>query len=167
MNKKLLIFCVVLSTIMSCSDVSGELAFAILPPQIEDPSPKLQIISDQVENGQHQVRSVLRSPRGGNIIELFIPLRSLVSIRVSDYTFEPTLVSDYPYFYLACHGCDGLEVEMIFDNLEPVELLIADHSLGLPPVSTDFVRNRPSPTAPIGFGDQTILARRILIGGGK
>ncbi len=127
-------------------------------------APDLQVLSNELVAGERVVEAKLRSPRGADGISLHLPESELSSIEVADYTFavDPEGFSN-GYYTLECYGlsCDGLEVRLHLRGADPVEVLVSDHSSGLPPEGETLIQARPATAVPSYEGDLTIIMNRV------
>ena len=128
-------------------------------------APDLQVISEELVSGERVVTAELRSPRGADWVILLVPVESLGSIVVGDYTMMP-VGSDHTwngYYAFTCYGrvCDGLVVQLHLRVETPVEVLVLDYTGGLPPGGESLIQARPPWAAPFHIGDLTIIMARV------
>jgi len=128
------------------------------------PAPDLQVISEELVSGERIVTAQLRTPRGADWINLWVPVEALTSIVVADYTFPVSPDGALNgYYYLQCQGrvCDGLVVQLHLTQRTPVEVLVVDYTRGLPPGGEALIESRPPTVVPVGEGDVTIIMTRV------
>jgi len=128
------------------------------------PAPDLQVISEELVSGERVVTAQLSTPRGADWMNLWVPVKALTSIVVADYTFPVSPDGALNgYYYLQCHGraCDGLVVQLHLTQQTPVEVLVVDYTIGLPPGGEALIEARPATVVPVGEGDVTIIMTRV------
>jgi hypothetical protein len=138
-------------------------------PVTDAPAPDLEVRSEAMEAGQRVVEVQLRSPRGAAGIMLHVPVEALASgdpsaVTVAGYALDPVPGDAVQgYYTLDCNGraCDGLVVELRLEGEAPVEVLVADHTSGLPPDGEAWLQARPDTAVPVNEGDLTVLMRRV------
>jgi hypothetical protein len=133
-------------------------------PATTAPAPDLQLLSDEQIGGERVVKVQLRSPRGANEIDLFVPIENLKSVTAAGDAFAVSPEDSWNgYYTFWCYGrsCDGLEITLRFKNTEPVEVLLVDHSPGLPPAGEPLIQARPVTAVPSQGGDSTMILHRV------
>jgi hypothetical protein len=138
-------------------------------PVTDAPAPDLEVRSEAMEAGQRVVEVQLRSPRGAAGIMLHVPVEALAAgdpsaVTVAGYALDPVPGDAVQgYYTLDCNGraCDGLVVELRLEGEAPVEVLVADHTSGLPPDGEAWLQARPDTAVPVNEGDLTVLMRRV------
>jgi hypothetical protein len=137
------------------------LAAATEPTGAEGPF--LQILSEAQLGENRTVQLLLRSPRGAAAIDLRLPVSRLASISVDGQKLAVDHGATDGDYALVCYGlaCDGLEVILELIGPEPVSVLVADSSLGLPAGGEALLRDRPATAVPYQMGDTTVLWRSV------
>ena len=129
-----------------------------------DAPPTLEIVSDEPDGAGRSVALRLRSPRGADKIDLLLPIGQIEAISVAGQAL-PVAPGDAwnGYYNLWCYGrsCDGLEVRLRLNSTQPLEALVADFSLGLPPEGAALLQARPATAVSYQEGDLTIIWRRV------
>jgi len=126
--------------------------------------PALQVLSEGQTGENRTVQLLLRSPRGAGAIDLHVPLARLASITAAGQELPldagGAAGEDYT---LSCYGlaCDGLEVTLELVGPDPVSVLVADSSPGLPTGGERLLQDRPATVVPYQEGDLTVLWRRV------
>jgi hypothetical protein len=126
--------------------------------------PALQILSDGQLGENRTVQLLLRSPRGAGAIDLRVPGGRLASISAGGQRLPVDAAGTTGgYYTLLCYGraCDGLEVSLELLGAEPVSVLVADSSPGLPAGGQNLLRDRPATAVPYQEGDLTLIWRRV------
>lgn len=139
--------------------------FLVAPAvEIDAEGPALQVLSDGQVGENRVVQLLLRSPRGGDRIDLWVPSGRLAAITAAGHEL-PVDASGAPGedYALWCYGlaCDGLEVTLELVGAEPVPVLVVDMTPGLPAGGEGLLRARPATVIPFQEGDATILWRRV------
>jgi len=132
--------------------------------EVDAEGPALQILSDGQVGENRTVQLLLRSPRGAARIDLRVPAARLASITAAGHELPVDAGGAQGEDYaLWCYGlaCDGLEVTLELVGAEPVPVLVADLSPGLPAGGEGLLRARPATAVPFQEGDATILWRRV------
>jgi hypothetical protein len=136
-------------------------------------APDLQVLSDSLSCRQRSVTVRLESSRAPREFDLRIPLASLASLSVAGQTYTVTAPSQPPdptdtwsqYYHFYCFGseCNGLEVTLNLTSPNPVEMLIADRTSGLPPGAECLLELRDPLAVPIHEGDETVILKRVKL----
>jgi hypothetical protein len=115
----------------------------------------------------------MESSRAPREFDLRIPLTSLVSLTVAGQTYtvttpsQPTDPADIwnQYYHFYCFGseCSGLEVTLELITNDPVEVLVADRTGGLPIDAERLLLLRAPLAVPIHEGDETVILRRVKL----
>jgi hypothetical protein len=125
--------------------------------------PALQILSETRSGENRTVQLLLRSPRGAGAIDLRLPAGRLASISAAGRELPVDGSAAGQDYALWCYGlaCDGLEVTLELVGLDPVSVLLADSSPGLPASGEVLLQSRPATAAPYQEGDLTVIWRRV------
>jgi hypothetical protein len=124
----------------------------------------VEILSDEGAGGQRTVTLQLRSPRGGDRIDLLVPRADLASMAVAGQAL-PVAGGDAEtaYYHLWCYGraCDGLAVRLELTGADPVAAYLVDYTAGLPAGGARLLEARPATAVSYQEGDLTIVWRRV------
>ena len=136
-------------------------------------APNLVVLSETRSGDQRVVTVRLESDRSPREFDLRIPFSSLASLTVAGQTYTVTTPAQPPdpsdiwsqYYHFYCYGseCNGLEVTLNLTTSEPVEVLIADHTGGLPSDAEPLLQLRAPLAVPIHAGDETVILRRVKL----
>lgn len=129
-------------------------------PPLTQPPPELEVLSQAPAGDGRTVRLRLRSPRGATTLGLHAaPGAGLRSARV-----EGLAAPFRGWPGVLCHTVPrgGVEVELTLPQGE-IELVLSDHTAGLPPAGAELLSARPAAAVTSHQGDTTILARRLRL----
>jgi hypothetical protein len=130
------------------------------------PAPDLEVLSQEVVTGERMVKAQLRSLRGADLITLQVPVAALNAVIVADKRFVVTSNgAANGYYTLQCYGraCNGLVVQLHLKEETPVEVLVTDFTVGLPPDGESLLQARSPTGVPVDQGDQTIIMKRVVL----
>ena len=128
------------------------------------PAPGFDILSDERDGGGRTVRLQLHAARAEAELDLLLPITQTEAITLGEQTFTAVLADSWNGFYsLWCYGCDGQEVTLRFNSADPVEVLLAEYTDGLPAGAERFVQARPASALAAYDGDLTVVVKRLLL----
>jgi hypothetical protein len=126
------------------------------------PDPGLEVLSDEHSGGGRTVQVRLRAARGEDELDLLMPITTTESITMGGQTFAANPKDSRNGFYsLWCYACDGQEVTLRFKSADPVEVLVAEYTSGLPAGAERFVQARPAWALAAYDGDLTVVVKRV------
>jgi hypothetical protein len=133
-------------------------------PPTGDAAPDLEVLSDTGSGGGRRVEVRLRSPRESDRIDLLLPLAGLEAVSVAGESFavQPSGAFDNLYrFWCWGRSCDGLVLTLELSSSGPMEAMVVDYAMGLPPGGEYLLQARPSTAVPSQEGDLTLILRRV------
>jgi hypothetical protein len=134
--------------------------------------PELEVLSATPSG----LRLRLRSARGAPLVALVLDPQSAAAVaaaRMAGRPFEPTGKrergpEDWRWFTSWTTPPEGVELEL---DLSPpgssLSGVLYDQSAGLPEAAAVLLRARPETAAPSGFGDATLVSRRVTLEGAR
>jgi MFS family permease len=153
---------------------TGASAFVAPAAVYAAPAPRLDIVERGSQDGHQTVRARLRSPRGAAVAVVLLPLDRVVAVSIGGKAVprrppqeEQRLLQRGPrtssFRGYACFTLpvEGLAVDIVVSGDEPVEGFVYDQTSGLPASGASILERRPREATSSGFGDTTIIARRI------
>ena len=133
------------------------------------PAPELEVLGEAREAAGRRLRLRVRSRRGAPALMLSLPAdlapRTLrMEGRVVEGALERARRRGSGFVTYACLTVpeEGLEVELEL-GAGPVELVLADRSIGLPPAGQAAAAARPPEAVPVHEGDTTVVLRRMRL----
>ncbi len=142
--------------------ISPAPAIDAAPPELL-PEPNLPDVRG-ARGRYHRVR--LRSPRGARSAALVIPdAAELRWLAIAGETVPPypahrrAWYRDVRHHPIVALPPEGVTIELVLRNPEPVPLTVLDASEGLPAVGEPLLRARPGWAVPSHAGDRTLLGR--------
>ena len=148
---------------------SGQEQFVAVAPALNEPAPELRDVTVSEQRAGRVVRALLRSARHAPGAVLLIPrdapVRSLTA-GGQPVVLEPPgsgRRGRYRRVYFPALPEAGVWLELQVGGSTPLELLVADQSLGLPGAGDALVRARPATAVPSDWGDVTIVFRRLRL----
>jgi hypothetical protein len=138
-----------------------------LAPKTDAPAPVIEVLTDEVVRGERIVRLRLRSPRGADLLSLYVPEAAGVQrivVTESPYVAEaPEAEDGYHAFHCHATACDGVTVELHLTSGEAVDLFIVDWTPGLTPAGADLLAARPNTAVPSQDGDGTLIVDLVSL----
>lgn len=135
------------------------------PAHGQAPTATVRKLSEAPAGKGRRVRFVLES-EGLNTIVLKAPAKAeLLSMRTQGVERKFGKGSKPAPFYIRCQGrsCDGMVIDLLIGNREPVALTVTGIRNGLPPEAAPLVEARPANAAPQYSPDATIGITQVRI----
>jgi hypothetical protein len=148
----------------------GPPTFAAAAPVLPMPSPSVLIATDQVAEGQRQLRVQIASPRGAAIIEVRVTAQA--PILAAAIGGQPLDLRDFApagkgrlIFYASGFDASGFALTLTLARSTPLLIEVADMSDGLPGLQ----RTRPPSTMPTpgATADGTVVRTRLVLAGSQ
>ncbi len=120
------------------------------------PAPGVELLHNVVDGDQRLVTVRLQSSRKAGWIEFYVLLDNLVEVILNGSSLPFNRDPEHSGLYLLeCFAteCDGLELQLRFNSLEPQIGWIIDGSYGLPPASEEWLSLRSPLAVPYDSGD--------------
>jgi hypothetical protein len=125
-------------------------------------SPTLSILSNEVNQNQRIVKTVLQPASGADRIVLFISDTVLLDrIEMNEDTLKMRYINGYNT--IAFYGVpdDGYELTFYFNDEKPSTIMVINDRYGLPPEGKKLSDARFPDYVPIQWGDSTRIIRRF------
>lgn len=135
---------------------------AAAAPSLDLPAPGLEILSDTADGNQRQITVRLQSPRGASQITLRVPrVAGLAAIDVipagRTITYPRKAGDEYDAFQCVGRSCHGLELTLLVTAGRAFDMIVVDHSEGLPVEGQALLAARPATASPTHGGDTTAV----------
>ncbi len=131
------------------------------------PPPDLEIISDEISEGQRLLKTRFRSPRGATDGFFHFPSDSpIASLTVAGKNIEFGELPEhggFRFFSIIAIKDREVTLEFTIAGEKPVEFWLFDQSTGLPEDGAALLQARPSTHVPYREGDVTIVYQRLEI----
>ena len=144
---------------------AGSLAYVGEAPVMAVSPPEMLALEEESDREGRKIRAVVRSPRGARSVFLFLPEESSIRSVTISGELAPMSPAGPRYRSVSVQGlpAEGVTVELTLADTEPLEILLADRSDGLPEQGRVVEEARPSWAVPRHHGDVTIVQRRVTL----
>jgi hypothetical protein len=126
------------------------------------PAPVLEDVQSELSGGRRRVRARLRSARGAELLAISLPGSSQATVRIAGLLATSRTISGQRVWIWG-GPTSGVPVEIELDASERSELLLIDHSYGLPAAGRFLLDARPESAVASQLGDVTVVSRRTRL----
>jgi hypothetical protein len=127
----------------------------------ELPPPSLEQVTSESHGATRRVRARLRSARGAELIALHVPSASPARVRFAGLPASARHTGDWRAYVWG--GSEGVDVEIELPAGLPLEVMLVDHSYGLPLAGRFLLDARPESAQSSQLGDVTVVSRRARL----